>query len=114
MAILRRRIRHFLRVLIYLLYRIAGAVAFPLLLLYLAWRVARDRTYSHHLAERFGFLPDSFRQTVPGAIWLHAVSVGEIVSSIELLRQLRQQMPEAQIFVSSTTLAGRALAEQKL
>jgi len=35
------------------------------------------------LPERFGFLPHSFRQTGPGAIWLHAVSVGEVLACLE-------------------------------
>lgn len=100
--------------LIYLLYRIAGLLAFPLLILYLGWRVIRDRNYARGVRERFGFPADSFRQTAPGSIWLHAVSVGEIVSSIELIRRLRAEMPETRIFVSSTTLTGRAMAEQKL
>jgi 3-deoxy-D-manno-octulosonic-acid transferase len=45
---------------------------------------------------------------------LHAVSVGEVLSSIELLRRLRERFPSAPLFVSTTTLAGRAIAEQKL
>jgi len=45
---------------------------------------------------------------------LHAVSVGEILSSIELLRQVRRQCPRSPIFVSTTTLAGRAAATGKL
>jgi 3-deoxy-D-manno-octulosonic-acid transferase len=53
-------------------------------------------------------------QTPPGAIWLHAVSVGEVLSSVELLRRLRERFPRAPLFVSTTTLAGRAIAEQRL
>ena len=53
-------------------------------------------------------------QTPAGAIWLHAVSVGEVLSSVELLRRLRERLPRAPLYVSTTTLAGRAIAEQKL
>jgi len=59
-------------------------------------------------------LPRSLRQTAAGAIWLHAVSVGEVLSSLELLRRLRAGFPSTPLFVSTTTLAGRALAEEKL
>jgi 3-deoxy-D-manno-octulosonic-acid transferase len=45
---------------------------------------------------------------------LHAVSVGEVLSSVELLRQMRERLPHAPLYVSTTTLAGRAIAEQKL
>jgi len=66
------------------------------------------------MAQRFGCLPGSLRQTAPGAIWLHAVSVGEALSSVELVRRLRAWLPGAPVFVSVTTVAGREVAEQKL
>jgi len=95
-------------------YRALTILAFPLLLLYLALRVARDRRYAHGLRERFGILPRSFRRTVPGAIWLHAVSVGEVLTAVPLLKQMKASMPWAPVYVSVTTLAGRAMADQKL
>ncbi|MEO8052189.1 MAG: glycosyltransferase N-terminal domain-containing protein, partial [Acidobacteriota bacterium] len=59
-------------------------------------------------------MPDSLQTTGSGAIWFHAVSVGEVLSLVELLRRLRAERPSVQLFVSTSTLAGRALAEQKL
>ena len=66
------------------------------------------------MGERLGFLPHSLQTTGSGAIWFHAVSVGEVLSLVELLRRLRAERPSVQVFVSTTTLAGRATAEQKL
>lgn len=66
------------------------------------------------MGERLGSLPASLETTGSGAIWFHAVSVGEVLSLAELLRRLRAERPSVQLFVSTTTLAGRALAEQKL
>ena len=85
-----------------------------MVLLYFLWRGLKNRGYWPSLAQRLGFLPRSFRQTGPGAIWLHAVSVGEVLSSLEFLRQVRQACPRSSIFVSTTTLAGRATAGEKL
>ncbi|MFN7932363.1 MAG: tetraacyldisaccharide 4'-kinase [Bryobacteraceae bacterium] len=99
---------------IYLLYRLLGALAFPLILLYLLRRGLRDRRYWNGIRERFGAKPSNWGATVPGGIWLHAVSVGEVVSSIELLRQLRQRFPGQRLYVSVTTVAGRQIAEEKL
>jgi len=82
--------------------------------LYLLYRGLRDRRYFRHIAERFGFLPDSIQTTGAGSIWLHAVSVGEVLSSVELLRYLRRERPRVQLYVSTTTLMGRAVAKQKL
>ncbi len=95
-------------------YRALTVLASPLLLLYLALRVARDRRYARGLGERLGRLPRSFRQTAPGAIWLHAVSVGEVLTAVPLLKGLREALPWAPVYLSVTTLAGRAMAEQKL
>lgn len=66
------------------------------------------------MTQRLGFLPRPFRQTGPGAIWLHAVSVGEILSSVELLKSLRQEFPQTPLFLSTATLAGRSVAVEKL
>lgn len=97
-----------------MLYRLLAAAAFPFVLGYLLVRVLKDRRYLRGLGERFGRLPRTYRQTAPGAVWLHAVSVGEVLSSLELLRRLRARLPAAPLFVSVTTLAGRELAEQRL
>lgn len=98
----------------YWLYRALEWLGAPALVGYLAWRVARDRRYADCLGERFGFLPRRLRRAAPGVVWLHAVSVGEAMSAIGLLGRLRESLPEAPIYVSVSTLAGRATAEQKL
>jgi len=82
--------------------------------LYFLWRSLGDRKYRQSLPERFGFLPHSFRQIGPGAIWLHAVSMGEILACVEFARRLKAEFPQSRLFVSTSTLAGRATAEQKL
>ena len=82
--------------------------------MYFLFRGLRNRKYWRSLAQRFGFLPRSFKQTGPGAIWLHAVSVGEVLSCLEFLRRLRAEFPRTRVFVSTTTLAGRATAGDKL
>ena len=44
---------------------------------------------------------------------MHAVSVGEVLACFPLLRRLRQEFPHSALFVSTSTLAGRATAEEK-
>ncbi len=99
---------------IYLLYRLLQALGWPIVLLYFLWRGVRQPAYLRSLQQRCGFLPATYRQTVPGAIWLHAVSVGEVISAMELVRQLRSQLPRSPVFVSVSTLAGYQTALQKL
>ncbi len=52
--------------------------------------------------------------TGPGGIWLHAVSVGEVISAATLLRALREKLPDTPLYVSVTTVTGHALAIEKL
>ena len=99
---------------IYFLYRVLQASGLPVLLFYFLFRGFANRGYWRSLRERLGFLPHSFRQTGPGAIWLHAVSVGEVLACLELARGVRAEFPNSRLFVSTSTLAGRATAEDKL
>jgi len=59
-------------------------------------------------------LPLSYKPTGAGSIWFHAVSVGEVLSAVELIRRIRAAQPHAEIFVSVATLAGRDAGEQRL
>jgi tetraacyldisaccharide 4'-kinase len=100
--------------LIYFLYRALQLIGLPFIVLYFLSRGLKDRRYFRHFGQRLGFLHHHYKQTVSGAVWLHAVSVGEVLSSVALLRGLRAAFPSAPLYVSSTTVAGRAIAEQKL
>lgn len=81
---------------------------------YFLFRSVRNPAYFTSLGQRLGVLPSSFTQTAPGAIWLHAVSVGEVAAVIELARRLREEFPRAPLFLSVGTLAGYATAREKL
>lgn len=96
------------------LYRVLTIAVSPLLILYVIRRGLRDGRYWQSARERFGLLPASFQRTVPDSVWLHAVSVGEVLSSIELIQKLRVAMPGAPVFLSCSTLAGRDAAESRL
>ena len=72
---------------IYFLYQVLQIALSPALVLYLLYRGLRNPRYFHRLDERFGFLPPSFKATGPGSIWFHAVSVGEVLSAVELIRR---------------------------
>lgn len=81
-----------------------------MILAYLAWRAWRESGYAFSLGQRLGRLPASFRRTGPGAIWLHAVSVGEVLSTQKLIARLRQELPHAPLYLSCSTVAGYHVA----
>jgi len=64
------------------------------------------------ILERFGFVPQSQLAKIAGrpVIWLHAVSVGEVIAARPLLKALRSRYPGHAIVVSNTTETGRSTA----
>ncbi|HVG03167.1 MAG TPA: 3-deoxy-D-manno-octulosonic acid transferase [Nitrospira sp.] len=58
-------------------------------------------------------LPQSGDRSV-GVIWIHAVSLGEVVAVVPLVRDLGRRYPEARLIVSTVTETGREAVEQRL
>jgi 3-deoxy-D-manno-octulosonic-acid transferase len=81
---------------------------------YLAWQAVRYRKYIRNLRQRFGYLPISFNLDGDESIWIHAVSVGEVLTARALLPQLRERYPRLQIFLSTTTMTGQQIAKTNL
>ena len=48
-----------------------------------------------------------------GAIWLHAVSVGEVIAAVPLARLLKQQFPRSPLVISTTTQTGQKMAQER-
>jgi 3-deoxy-D-manno-octulosonic-acid transferase len=85
-------------------------------LLSLPWwlvQMVRLGKYRSGLGERLGFVPARLRSVNPGCIWVHAVSVGEVLAVSQLITELQQKYPERQILVSTTTATGQSLARQR-
>ena len=97
----------------YRLYSILFSLGLVLMAPYYIWR-HRGRKELAGWRERLGKLPSSIRQPQPGAIWIHAVSVGETLAVAGLVKRLQQRYPERKIFLSSVTATGREAGEKKL
>jgi 3-deoxy-D-manno-octulosonic-acid transferase len=84
------------------------------LVLSLPWwivQMLRSGKYRTGLSERLGAVPARIRQAAkPGAIWVHAVSVGEVLAITQLVRELKRRNPQTEILVSTTTVTGQTLA----
>ena len=89
------------------LYRLALLLAAPLIPLRLLWRGRRERGYLQHWGERLALGP----APVAGALWIHAVSVGEMRAAQPLIAALRDAHPDAPVLLTCMTPTGRATAE---
>lgn len=78
-------------------------------------RMATSGRYRAGLPGRLGLVPAGLRDAVQGrrVIWLHAVSVGEVMAASELVRELRVRLPEWVVAVSTTTETGQRLARER-
>ena len=105
----------------YFLYRILTAAGMAIIAPYFALRGRRHGEPLAALKERLGILPPVMSRqtqqsptTSPGAIWIHAVSVGEVLAARPIVEGLKNRFPERVILVSTTTETGRRLATERL
>ena len=73
----------------------------------------RHGKYRKGLWERLGKVPQTLRSASGPSIWIHAVSVGEVLAVSELVRGLRSEFPEHRILISTTTDTGQELARKR-
>ena len=101
----------------YFIYSLLIGLAAFMLMPYWLVQGLRHGKYFSNLGQRLGFSFPSLSKLPaqrPGAIWIHAVSVGEVLSSITLARRLKKMYPERPLLVSTTTLTGQAIARERM
>src|SRR5438552_927427 len=77
-------------------------------------RMARAGKYRAGPRERLGRVPPRIRAGKKrGGIWIHAVSVGEVLAIAKLAEELRREHPQLPLFISTTTAAGQKLARER-
>lgn len=76
--------------------------------LYWATRALLNRDYRQKLAQRFGF----GYERLASCIWVHAVSVGEVVAAAPLINALRREWPEKPLLVTTVTPTGAARVDK--
>ncbi len=91
-------------------YSAAFYLLMPFILLRLLWRGRRNPAYRQRIKERFGFSPISFKKS----LWIHAVSVGESLIAVSLVKKLRHLYPTLPIVVTTMTPTGAARIQAAL
>jgi 3-deoxy-D-manno-octulosonic-acid transferase len=98
----------------HLFYSFCFTLGFVLALPYFLFQALLHQKYFLSLRERLGNLPAQFATLPEGGIWIHAVSVGEVLAVLPLVNTLQLKWPDRPLFVSATTLAGQKLAKTRL
>ncbi|MGI4758967.1 MAG: 3-deoxy-D-manno-octulosonic acid transferase [Janthinobacterium lividum] len=79
------------------------------------WRMLRQGRYRDGLRQRLGDVPPRLAAAVKGrqVVWLHAVSVGELIAATRLIAELQAALPDHILVVSTTTPTGQQVARER-
>lgn len=85
----------------------------PLVWLRLYWRSLKAPAYRNRLRERYGSYTHIAKPEGP-CLWVHAVSVGETIASVPLIKRLKSDYPSLQVVVTTMTPTGAEQVEKQL
>src|SRR5271169_1809385 len=103
----------------YALYSLLTAVGMLLLAPYFLVRGLIQGKYLSNIPERMGWrFPPELSGGSEGlrekSIWIHAVSVGEVLAVLPLAQQLKKSFPQRPLVVSTTTVTGHRIARERM
>ena len=104
----------------YALYSLLTAAGLLLLSPYFLIRGLIQGKYLSNIPERLGwrFPPELHRgrsaSPAEKSIWIHAVSVGEVLAVLPLVKQLKLKYPLRRLVVSTTTVTGQKIARDRM
>src|SRR5262245_344812 len=96
---------------VYALYTIVTSVLFVLAAPFFLWKGRGTGKYIRTFRER---MEGPTLDSAGGAIWVHAVSVGEVLAVRPLVERLKERFPRTPLFVSTTTVTGHAVAQKAM
>ncbi len=98
---------------IYWLYSLLLAVGLLVSLPYWLVQMSRHGKYHRGLAGRLGRVPPRLQAATKPVVWVHAVSVGEVLAVAGVVEELRRRSPRDRILISTTTDTGLELAGKR-
>ena len=98
----------------HILYSLLLTAGFVLAVPWFLWKGRATGKYLRTFRERMGRLPVYLNVDGDRSVWIHAVSVGEVLAARPLVPVLRERYPGHRLFLSTTTLTGNAVAKKSV
>jgi 3-deoxy-D-manno-octulosonic-acid transferase len=98
-------------------YNLLFTAGFALTWPYFTYLIWRRQPFWERLGERLGHYPKEVKEWLKRPdrpVWIHAVSVGEVLLARVLVRELRRHRPNLRVFLTVGTPTGRRVAEPLL
>jgi 3-deoxy-D-manno-octulosonic-acid transferase len=97
-----------------IIYNVVLALGFVLALPWFLWKGRATGKYLRTFRERMGRLPVYLNMDGDRSIWIHAVSVGEVLATRPLIPALKLRYPNHKVFLSTTTMTGNEVAQKSM
>jgi len=99
----------------FIAYQLLQLCALPFFIAYIVIRKIKKREAFGFFKERMGFVPPlSSQQKNRKVIWLHAVSVGEVLSLEKIIDAIKEEHPTALCYLTVGTSTGKKVAQERL
>lgn len=76
-------------------------------------QMVRYAKYRAGLAQRLGRVPRHLKNLPARVIWIHAVSVGEVLAISTFVKRLQERFPGYRVLISTTTATGNQVARER-
>lgn len=100
----------------YILYNILIVLLTVFLLPVLFFKLITNAKYRGGISQKLGRVRKKVKQVIGKTrpIWIHAVSVGEVMAAHPLIRELKKKYPEQKLILSTVTVTGNYTALQRV
>jgi len=100
----------------YTAYNLLLFVGTVLFLPIILFKLATVAKYRGGISQKFGWVRKDVMQAIAGGrpIWIHAVSVGEVMAIHPLVRELKKKYPRRKLIISTVTITGNYTARQRV
>jgi 3-deoxy-D-manno-octulosonic-acid transferase len=100
----------------YILYNLLLIIAIVLSLPVILFKLITVPKYRGGITQKLGRLRKGVMKAIKGSrpIWIHAVSVGEVMAAHPLIRELKKKYPHRKLILSTVTVTGNDTAQRRV